>query len=163
MVRPAETRDLAAINRIENDAIESTFAHFGLIPVSLTDTETAFANAEDVYPWVVKELEGQVVAFARATAWKPREAYRKTTEIGVYVDAEFQGKGIGKELYAHLFKDLATMGFRTILAGIALPNEPSVRLHEAFGMAHVGTLPNVGFKHGEWRSVGYWAKELSDD
>jgi L-amino acid N-acyltransferase YncA len=163
MVRHAEPRDLEAINRIENDAIENTFAHFGLVPVSLEDTEKAYCQAKDTYPWVVKELEGKVVGFARATAWKPREAYRKTTEIGVYVDGEFQGKGIGKELYTALFPALKEMGFRTILAGIAQPNEPSVRLHEAFGMVHVGTLPNVGFKHGEWRSVGYWAKELADD
>jgi L-amino acid N-acyltransferase YncA len=162
MVRDAENGDLAAINRIENDAIEVTFAHFGLVPVTLAETEQAFAQAMGRYPWVVKEQDGQVIGFARATSWKPREAYRWTTEVGVYVSPNFQGQGVGKELYAALFPKLQQMGFRTILAGIAQPNDPSVRLHEAFGMAHVGTLPNVGFKQGEWRSVGYWAMTIGE-
>lgn len=160
MVRPAEQRDLAAINRIENEAIDRTFAHFGVVPVALDETLGAYLQRK--HPWVVKDVDDKVVAFARATTWKPREAYQWTTEVGVYVDPEFHGRGFGRELYQQLFHALERDGFRTIVAGIALPNDASVRLHEAMGMKHVGTLPNMGFKMGEWRSVGYWALTLAD-
>lgn len=160
MVRPATEQDLSSVIGIENHAIVTGFAHFGTEPVSLDAAKASFEAAKGVYPWLVKELDGAVVAFARASPWKPRKAYQWTTEIGVYVDPAHQGKGLGKALYVALFAELERLGFRTVLAGISLPNEPSVRLHEAFGMCHVGTLPNMGFKHGEWRSVGYWVKTL---
>ncbi len=28
------------------------------------------------------------------------------------------------------------------------------------GFTHIGTYPEVGFKHGQWHSVGYWRKTL---
>lgn len=160
MVRPANEHDLASIVRIENYAIETGFAHFGTELVTKEAAKAAWEAAEGKHPWLVKELNGDVVAFTRATLWKPRQAYQWTTEVGVYVDPAEQGKGFGKELYGFLFPELEERGFKTIVAGIALPNEASVRLHEAFGMTYVGTFPNMGFKLGEWRSVGYWVKTL---
>jgi phosphinothricin acetyltransferase len=162
MVREAAPDDLAGINRIENLAIEGGFAHFGLNPLSLEDTASAFHRDASRYPWFVKIVEHTVVGFARATPWKSREAYRWTAEVGVYVDSSHQGGGYGRELYDRLFEALAKHGFHCIVAGIALPNEPSVRLHESMGMRSVGTFPEMGYKMGAWRSVGYWAKVLND-
>ena len=160
MVRPATVDDLAAIVRIENEAIDNGFAHFGSSHVTLDETRRAFELAHERYPWYVAEIDGAIVGFARCGPWKTREAYRWTTEVGVYVDPEWQGKGIGKALYQEIFPAMERAGFHTILAGIALPNDASIRLHESFGMTPIGTLPQVGFKLGEWRDVGYWAKTL---
>ena len=40
-------------------------------------------------------------------------------------------------------------GLHTVLARIAESNEVSVRLHEAFGFEHVGTMREVGRKFGK--------------
>jgi phosphinothricin acetyltransferase len=162
LVRPAEVRDIAAICAIENAAIEETFVNFALEAVSLQERIADFERACGRYPWVVAEIQDAIVGFARGSSWKPKGAYAWTTEIGVYIDSDHRGRGIGRALYQELFPLLESAGLRTILAGIALPNPASVRLHEAFGMRHVGTLPQVGFKHGEWRDVGYWAKHLGE-
>jgi len=42
------------------------------------------------------------------------------------------------------------------MAKIALPNERSANLHEAFGLKNVGTLKEVGRKFDKWLDVGYW-------
>jgi L-amino acid N-acyltransferase YncA len=160
MVRPAAEQDLAAINEIENWAVENTFAHFGLSPITLESTTESFAAASGRYPWLVAEESSIVVGFARAGGWKAREAYDRTTEIGVYVLPEWHGRRIATSLYEVLFDRLSAKGFHTVLAGIALPNDASVRLHEAFGMVKVAELPEVGFKHGAWRNTGYWARVL---
>ena len=160
MVREATPEDLADINRIENYWIAESFAHFGTEPVPRAETTAAFQSATGRFPWVVKTDSGKVVGFARAGVWKVREGYHWTTEIGVYVDPNYQGKGVGGELYGLLFPKLQELGFHTIVAGIALPNDASVRLHEKFGMTHAGTFPEMGFKHGSWRSVGYWYRIL---
>jgi phosphinothricin acetyltransferase len=160
MVRLAKMADMERINEIENWAVENTFGHFGISKVESSATCAAFDAASGMYPWFVAEDEGQVIGFARAAPWKAREAYRQSTEIGIYVAAERHGQGIGRSLYAELFPELERLGFHTVIAGITLPNPASVRLHESFGMKPIGTFPEVGFKFGEWRSVGYWYRIL---
>lgn len=156
-VRNATDDDLPSILEIENWAVRNLHAHFGEEDVTLEELARSFDRG---YPWLVADVDGVVAGFARASAWKAREAYKKTTEIGVYVLPEYQGKGLARSLYEELLPMLRSLGFHTVLAGIALPNDPSVRLHEAFGMKHVGTLPEVGFKFGQWHSVAYWALVL---
>jgi phosphinothricin acetyltransferase len=39
---------------------------------------------------------------------------------------------------------------------VALPNEPSARLHERDGFSRVGWLAEAGYKLGAWRDVGFW-------
>ncbi len=162
MVRDATAADLEAINKIENDAILTQFGHFGTSPLLLEATQTAFDGAAGIYPWVVAELDGIVRGFARAGVWKPREAYRWTTEVGVYVDPSCHRRGIGKELYCLLFQLLKEQGFHTIVAGITIPNEASIKLHESLGMVKIGVFPDMGYKMGEWRSVGYWTKVIGE-
>jgi L-amino acid N-acyltransferase YncA len=53
-------------------------------------------------------------------------------------------------------------GLRTLLAGIALPNASSIALFERLGFRPCGVLPSVGYKHGAWRDVGYWALHLGE-
>ncbi|MBI5707936.1 MAG: N-acetyltransferase family protein [Armatimonadetes bacterium] len=160
MARIAEKRDLSAIQQILNHEIEHGFAHFGTVPISLEQLATEFESRAEKYPWWVLEDEGQVLAVARTSPWKARGGYAQTVEVGIYVRSDQQGKGFGKALYGPFLQAVEAAGFHTLLAGIAQPNEPSVRLHERFGFSHVGTLPEVGFKLGAWRSVGYWAKVL---
>lgn len=163
MVRPATAEDAAAITRIENHAILNSVAHFGLTPIEAEDTLRAFHFAQGKFPWLVAEIDGAVVGFARSGPWKTREAYRFTTEVGVYIDPKWQGKGIGKAFYTQLFEELKKLGFRTILAGITLPNPASVGLHESFGMKHLGTIPRAGFKFEEWHDTGYWVTHLLEN
>lgn len=162
-VREATEGDVRAIVEIENEAILSGFAHFGTEPVRLADAVGTWRARKDRYPWLTAVGDSEttgILGFCRASPWKERQAYRWTCEIGVYVRPEAQGQGLASALYERLFPMLREREFHTALAGIALPNEASVRLHERFGMRHVGTLPEVGFKLGEWRSVGYWATIL---
>jgi phosphinothricin acetyltransferase len=59
-------------------------------------------------------------------------------------------------LYESLIAILRAQGFTNAFAGIALPNEASVRLHEGMGFIHVGIFRNVGYKCGRWHDVGWW-------
>jgi phosphinothricin acetyltransferase len=67
-------------------------------------------------------------------------------------------------LYGRLIPVLQAQGYRTLIAAIAIPNEPSERLHRAFGFAAVGTLARVGWKFGAWHDVVYWQRlfDVSD-
>jgi phosphinothricin acetyltransferase len=155
IVRPAGLQDLSQILEILNREIAEGYAHFGVEPQTLTEIESDFGQSEG-YPWTVSVEGDEVQGFARAVPWKSRGGYRQTCEVGVYVRPELHGRGIGKAIYAEFLPAVEARGFHTVLAGVALPNPASIRLHEGFGFRQIGTFPEVGWKLGEWRSVGYW-------
>ena len=51
---------------------------------------------------------------------------------------------------------LVQQGLVNAYAGITLPNDKSVGLHEALGFTPVGVYRHVGFKMGQWHDVGWW-------
>ncbi len=159
-IRPTTADDLPAIREITNLEILHGYAHFGTETEPIETWRERFEHETPRYPWLVAEAQGAVVGYAKAGPWKQRQAYAFTCEIGVYVRTEAQGRGIGSALYAELFARLATAGFKTVLAGVALPNDASVRMHERAGMERVGTLPRVGCKFGAWHDVAYFALHL---
>ena len=57
---------------------------------------------------------------------------------------------------------LREQGFRNAFAGIALPNEASVALHQAVGFEALGHYRNVGFKLGAWRDSVWLQCPLGD-
>jgi L-amino acid N-acyltransferase YncA len=71
-------------------------------------------------------------------------------------------KGVGRRLYGSLLAMLRAQGLHGAFAGIALPNDASVRLHEAVGFRPLGIYREVGFKFGAWRDVGWWRLALAD-
>ena len=123
-------------------------------------TEAEFAapwlEGREKHPWLAAELDGEFAGYAKAGVWRARDAYAKTAEVTVYVDERFHRRGVGRSLYAELFARLESLGFHTAVAGITLPNEGSVRLHEAMGFAYVGTFREVGRKFDAWHDTGWW-------
>lgn len=87
---------------------------------------------------------------------RERAAYRWCVEVSVYVHAAYRGQGVGKGLYHSLFERLRAQGFINAFAGITLPNEASVGLHESLGFQPVGVYRGIGFKLGAWHDVGWW-------
>lgn len=114
------------------------------------------------HQWLVHELDGQVVGYAYGGVHRSRAAYRWTTEVSAYVDRSMHRRGIGRALYTELLDRLRRQGFRLAVAGITLPNDASVGLHEALGFESVGVYSNIGWKSGAWHDVGWWQLDLGD-
>lgn len=113
------------------------------------------------YPWLVDERDGGIAGFAYASSHRAREAYRWVAEVTVYVDPRHQRGGVGRGLYQALLPLLARQGMQVAVAGIALPNDASVALHEAVGFQPVGIFRELGFKRGAWHDVGWWQARLA--
>lgn len=154
MIRPAHIQDASVILEIYQHYVLNTHSTFEIVPPSLQLMESKIR--ESSYPWLVTELEGEIVGYAYATQWKPRHAYTHTVETSIYLHHQKVGKGFGTPLYRLLLDDLKDKGYHAALAGIALPNKTSIQLHEKLGFQKVGQLKEVGYKFDRWIDVGYW-------
>lgn len=102
-----------------------------------------------------------VSGYAYATAHRARQAYQPSVETSVYVGSKYQAEGIGKLLYEALFDSLRRRDFHNAYAGITLPNEGSVALHESLGFYPIGVFQEVGYKKGRWHDVGWWQRPIA--
>jgi L-amino acid N-acyltransferase YncA len=114
-------------------------------------------------PWLVAETsEAGVVGYAYASRHADRAAYRWSVDVSLYVAASARGQGVGAALYSALIDAVRSLGYVSAYAGIALPNDASVAVHEKLGFVCIGRFPNVGYKHGAWHEVGWWYLALRE-
>ena len=113
-------------------------------------------------PWLVADIDGDVVGYAYAGPHHARPGYRWSVNISVYVSDRFTGRGIGRQLYEELIGLLRRQGFVNAYAGITQPNEASVALHEAIGMRRIAVYERVGWKHGAWHDVAWYGLRLTE-
>lgn len=114
------------------------------------------------HPWLVYELDGGVVGYAYASTHHQRASYRWSTDVTVYISSSHHRRGIARALYGALFGLLVRQGFHVACAGITLPNDASVGLHESLGFEPIGVYRNIAYKHGGWRDVGWWQLTLRE-
>jgi L-amino acid N-acyltransferase YncA len=156
----ADESDAAAIAAIYRPIVESTAISFEIVPPEPNEIARRIAETTREHPWLVCEVGGRVAGYAYATTHRVRSAYRWSVDTSVYVDASVRRGGVGRGLYGSLLGILAAQGYFNAYAGIALPNDASVGLHEAVGFRKIGVYERVGYKFGEWRDVGWWQLTL---
>jgi phosphinothricin acetyltransferase len=161
MIRAAVAGDASGIADIYNHYVSKTVVTFEEDEVPITEMARRIEEATSAtLPWLVAERDGRIVGYANATKWRPRSAYRYSTEVTVYVAPDSWRLGIGSRLYEELFPRLQARGIHAAMGGIALPNEASVALHEKFGFSKVAHFREVGFKFNKWIDAGYWQRGL---
>lgn len=164
-LRPARTEDAAAIAAIYAPHVLVGAASFETEAPDTRAMRTRMAASDGLYPWLVAtsgEEEGGVLAFAYATAFGTRSAYRWAVETTVYVADAAQRQGAGRLLYEALIDTLRAQGFTQAIGRIALPNESSIALHESVGFRRAGVFREIGWKNGRWIDVGQWQCELAE-
>jgi phosphinothricin acetyltransferase len=153
-------RDAAACAAIYAPSVEANATSFEERAPDAAEFAARIARISLTHPWLVAEEDGEVVGYAYACPFQERAAYRWSAGVSVYVAAERLGRGLGRALYEELFARLRRQGFQVACAGITLPNDASVGLHERLGFVAVGVNRRIGWKRGAWRDVGWWQLEL---
>jgi L-amino acid N-acyltransferase YncA len=171
-IRPTTAADLPAITDIYAHAVLYGTATFELIPPDLAEMTRRFAVLmEGGFPYFVAALEGRVVGYAYAGAYRPRPAYRFTVENSVYLEPAIHRRGIGLQLLQRLIAACEARGYRQMVAVIGdSANAGSIGVHTKCRFQMIGTQPNVGFKFGRWldtvtmqRALGEGASTLPVD
>jgi L-amino acid N-acyltransferase YncA len=159
-IRRATSADAGACAEIYSRYVTHNWVSFEIEPPSEGEMARRIASYGASHGWLVAEIDGAVAGYAYASPHRAREAYSKSADVAVYVGAAFARKGIGGELYDALFLRLKERNIHAVFAGIALPNDASIALHEAKGFTPVGIYREVGWKMGGWRDVGWWQRLL---
>lgn len=159
-IRLATTNDASAISKIYAPYCIDSPATFELQPPSRIEIAERIAKVLTKLPYLVAEIDGEIVAYAYSSQHKERAAYRFSADVSVYVREDNIGKGRGKLLYGVLLPLLEAQGFHNALAGITLPNAGSVALHTQYGFKEVGLYKNIGYKLGKWHDVIWMQKVL---
>ncbi len=162
LIRLADEADAAGIAEVYRPYVEGSRISFEEQAPDATEMARRVAGERPgLYPWLVAEEGARILGFASSSPFRTRPAYRWSVETGIYLAPDACGRGLGRSLLAALSGLLRRQGYVAAVGAIAMPNEPSVRLHEALGFEPAGTYRGTGFKLGTWIDVGLWQKDLA--
>ncbi|MBI2329156.1 MAG: N-acetyltransferase [Chloroflexi bacterium] len=109
----------------------------------------------DIYNFYI-----ETAGFCFLTQYKKKEAYNRTAEIGVYLNPEFTGKGLGSSVVAFLEKVASSKQIRVVLASISGENTASIKLFQRMGFEKCAHYREVGEKFGRLLDVVDYQKIL---
>ena len=158
-IRSATPADAAAIAAIYAWYVEHSVITFEVEPVPAAEMARRIEAVLAAHEWLVLERGAEILGYAYASRFRERAAYAHATESTIYLRHGLEGRRLGGPLYTELVRRTFARGYRHLVGAIALPNEPSVRLHERLGFRKVGQLVRIGFKLGRWIDVGTWQLE----
>jgi phosphinothricin acetyltransferase len=161
-IRAARVGDLPRLTEIYNHYVVHSPATFDLEAKTLEQRREWFAQFAETgrHRLLVAEDGGVVLGYAGTMRWRPKPAYDTTVETSVYCAPESVERGVGAQLYAALFKEIAGEEVHRIVAGFVPPNAASAALHERFGFRPVGVFSEVGYKFGRYWDVCWVEKRI---
>jgi L-amino acid N-acyltransferase YncA len=162
-IRDATAADTPALLAIYAPFVTHTAVSFELEPPSVEEFQQRIVAAQSRWAWLVAEEAGQVGGYAYATSFRQRPAYQWSIEMSAYLAPAFRGRHVGRALYERLVTIMVDKGYCTAYAGITLPNEASVKFHQALGFTAVGVFRRAGRKFGKWHDVSWWQRPLRDE
>jgi 2-haloacid dehalogenase len=161
-VRSGDDADYADLIEIYNHYVVASSATFDLEPVPAEAAGEFFGRYGTTGPHrlLVATRGGRVAGYTTSGPLRSRPAYDSSIETTVYLHPDHLGRGIGSMLYQQLFTDLRDDDLHRAYAVVAQPNPGSVALHRRFGFTDVGTMHEVGRKHGRWWDVLWMERPL---
>jgi phosphinothricin acetyltransferase len=161
-VRPATEQDLGQLNDIYNRYVVETHFTFDIEPMTIEARREWFAHYDSTgrHRVLAGVSDAKVVGYACSSRWRPKPAYETSVETSIYLAPDAVGRGIGTKLYEELFKQLQREDLHRAYAGIALPNQASIALHERVGFKRVAHFTEQGRKFDRYWDVGWYEKPL---
>jgi phosphinothricin acetyltransferase len=161
VVRAAQPGDLPALTDIYNHWVRTSGVTFDATEFTVEQRQEWFAAHATTGPHrLLVAADGDVLGYATSGLLRPKPGYATSVETSVYLRHDATGRGLGTLLYRALFEALAEQDLHRAYAGVALPNDASVALHERMGFHEVGTYVEVGRKLGRYWDVRWFERAL---
>ena len=159
VIRPITKDDIAACLDIYNYEVVNGVATLDLEPRTLPEWQEWFgAHQTSEHCIFVGLMDDVVVGYASLSPYRPKEAYKSTVELSIYIHQDYRGRGIATQLMAHILEIAKNDPLlHNVVSVITAGNEGSTKLHARFGFIYCGLTPQVGFKHGKYQDTETYA------
>lgn len=166
-LRIATVEDAQELLGIYTPFIEKTAVTFEYEIPTVEEFAGRIAQVLEAYPYLVAQIDGEVVGYAYAGKFKPRIGYRWAVETSVYVNESKKKMGIGKKLYQALEEILKLQRILNMNACVAYPNiadehltNNSAEFHKRLGFRVVGEFYQSGYKFNRWYNMIWVEKHI---
>ncbi len=168
-VRKASVEDAEAIRQIYAPYVLNTAITYETAVPSVEEFQGRIARTLSKYPYIVAEIDSQIIGYAYAGPFYARPAYNWSAELSIYIDRNFRRQGIGKTLYGELEHLLGKMGVTNLYACIACPDVPdeyldssSIDFHRHLDFSLAGTFHHCASKFGRWYNMVWMEKFIGE-
>jgi phosphinothricin acetyltransferase len=150
-IRPATAADAARICEIYNQGIRDRIATLETEERTPAERVQWLETHGPRHPVLVAEAgEAGVVGWASLNAFNPRRAYDHVADISVYVDRDWRGRGVGRQLLDALVDRARAIGFHKLVLAAFPWNERGMRAYRRAGFRDVGVYREQGRLDGCW-------------
>lgn len=169
-IRVATEDDAKEILRVYAYYVEETAITFEYEVPSEEEFRGRIRNTLKKYPYYVAEtLDGKIVGYCYAGAFKGRSAYDWAVETTIYIDKDCKKSGLGRRLYEVLEETLRQQNIINANACIGtcdvvdehLDNN-SMEFHDHMGYRLVGQFTKCGYKFDTWYNMVWMEKFLAE-
>jgi len=152
IIRDVSDADMPAIHEIYAHQVLHGVSSWEEEPPSLEEIILRRDNViQGGYPYRVAVMDGVVVGYSYASAYRPRPGYRHTVENSIYIAESAQRLGLGKRLLEDLISICTDLNFRQMIAVVGdSENVMSIDFHTKMGFRRIGTIDSIGYKFGRW-------------
>jgi phosphinothricin acetyltransferase len=164
IVRAGVEADLPALTEIYNHYVVTSAISFDTKPFTVEARRSWLAHYQRTGRhrlFVGVDDTSSILGYATSSPFRPKAAYNPSVETTVYCRPTATGRGVGSLLYGHLLKALADEDVHRAYAGVTLPNDASVRLHQKLGFTEIGVFHEVGRKHDRYWDVLWFERPVS--
>lgn len=169
IIRDVKLEDAGKLLEIYKPYVDDTAITFEYEVPSEEEFKSRITNITKKYPYFVAELDGEIVGYCYAGAFKTRAAYDWAVETTIYIKKGMRRSGIGRMLYTKLEETLKAQGILNVCACIAYPKVEdehltmdSINFHDRLGYTIVGRFHDCGYKFDTWYDMVWMEKIVGE-
>jgi L-amino acid N-acyltransferase YncA len=151
-ILPVSEDRIDEAREIYNHYVRTSTATFAIEPVS-ADSFRAQVRWDDPSTWaswMILDGHERLMGYCSLGPYHPREAYRYSGAVAVYLHHSQRGKGLGARAVRFVEDQAIQRDLHTLIALISSDNAASLALFGKLGFAPAGRLIQAGYKFGRY-------------
>jgi phosphinothricin acetyltransferase len=151
-ILPLSDKRIQDARDIYNHYVRTSTATFAIEPVT-ADGFRAQVRWDDRSPWaswMILDEADHMTGYCSLGPYHPREAYRYSGVVAVYLHHQHTGKGLGSRAVKFVEDQANQRDLHTLIALISGDNAASLALFGKLGYAPAGRLVQAGYKFGKY-------------
>lgn len=158
--KPIKEEDFVKIKVLYDYYIESSTATFHTEPITIQELQDSIYIDHAVYKSFGIYHEDEFIGFTYLYPYKKRQAYNRSAELTLYLDAQWTGEGVGDEVMFFMESEAKKVQLKNLLGVICFENKASIALFKKHGYQLCAHFKNIGEKFNRILDVVIYQKEL---